>query len=241
MLEHPPHERQQVEVSRVDGWVASGHAIPRDEERPVKAAAVVCHEPRVPGTVGLEQGEQCRLVRLVRQEQLGLPEPVALPPTQPDEERQRSGRRREPCRLGVEADERHVGRWLTRDASEAIAIEGQDDGQWLTPDDRVEVAPDDLAVDGLGHEARESRRPRPVGDRWAGRRPDGGPVVREPALEGRTAHAAATAPAPISPRSLRASPFASASGSSRGPVQAGQPASQPQDEISSVAPAISSS
>ena len=55
-------------------------------------------------------GEQRRLVGVVREEQLGLAEAASLPPREPDEERERAGRRREPGRLRVEADQRRVRR-----------------------------------------------------------------------------------------------------------------------------------
>jgi hypothetical protein len=62
----PPHQRQQVEVARVQRWVRARHPISGDEQRPVEPAPVVGHEPAVPRDVRGQLVEERRLVGMVR-------------------------------------------------------------------------------------------------------------------------------------------------------------------------------
>ena len=185
-----------------------------------------------------ELGEQRRLVGVVGQEQLDLPEPVALPPAEPDEERHRPGRGREPRRLGVEADERHVRRRLARQPGQPLAVERQDDGRRLArarpASSASRTTSPSIASASRSAPSSIGGRDRPPPSRDRGPAAGAGerrPVVREPALERRRpAHARGRAgvacPAPELVRAAAArAPCASTSGSSRGPVQAGQPAS----------------
>ena len=98
---------------------------------------------------------------MVGQQELDLAEPVALPPAEPDEERDRAGRRREAGRLRVEADERRVrpAACPGSDAS-AIAIDRQDDGRRLDADDRPARVEDQLAVEGGRQPLRRARSSR---------------------------------------------------------------------------------
>jgi hypothetical protein len=120
--EQPADEREQVEVAGMLRRRPACHAVARDEQRPVEAAAVVGHKPGVRGDPLRDEREQGRLLRVVGQEQLDLPETIALPPAQPDQERNGPGRRREARRLRVEADERRVRRRLAGETAEPLAV-----------------------------------------------------------------------------------------------------------------------
>ena len=67
--------------------------------------------------------EEDGLLALVGQQQLDLPERRARPPAQSDQEGERAGGRREPGRLGIEADEGSVGRRLTGESCETVAVD----------------------------------------------------------------------------------------------------------------------
>ncbi len=102
MPEHAAHERQQVEVAGVDRRRLAGHPVPGLEERPVEAAPVVGHEPCVRRDPARDLLEQRRLVRVIREQQLDLPEGVAVPARQARRGRRASRRpsrdRWSPCR-----------------------------------------------------------------------------------------------------------------------------------------------
>ena len=147
VAEHTADEGQQVEMPRVERRVPAGHPVPGDEQRPVEAAAVVRHEPAVIGDARSELRQQRRLVGVIREEELDLPKAAALPPAEADEERQGSGRGREPGRLGVEAEEGSIRRWLPGERRESVAIDGQDRARRLDTNERSVRGTDQLAVD----------------------------------------------------------------------------------------------
>ena len=189
--------------------------------------------------------EQRPLVGVVRQQQLDLAEPVALPPAQPDQERHGPGRRREPGRLRVEADQRRVRRAAGRAAPASRSRStGMVDGRRLAPDDRPLRGLDDLAVQRRREPLRQvgpaiGRAAERIGSSAGAIGADRGPErarARRARFDERAARAVTrrpvTAPAPAPAPSSREQPqgeraCASTSGSSRGPVQAGQPPSQP--------------
>ncbi len=159
VAEQPAHDRQEIEVAAVLGRRTAVHPVARDEQRPVEAASVVRHEPgigRDRGRHGLEQG---RLLGMVGEEQLDLPEPVAGPPAEPDEEGHGPGRGGEPRRLGVEADERRVGRRLARQCRETVPIDRERPGPAVVADDGPEARADDLGVECGGQPRGQVRRP----------------------------------------------------------------------------------
>ena len=224
-------------MAGVDRRVTTSHPVARDEQGPIEAAAVVRDEPGVLRDVGLDQGEQWP-ARWAGPAGAAAPAGTGRPPTSRAPRgtpsfRPPSRGPSSPCR-GRRAGTSGGG-WPGQ-RGPGLPVEGQDDGQSARSGHGIRGRlADDLAVNGLGDRsiARVAVRVRSAA-RWRRIRPDGGPVVREPPLERRTElSAATTAPAPISWRSRSASALASTSGSSRGPVQAGQPASQPQrcDEV----------
>ena len=188
-----------------------------------------------------EPRQQPRLGRMVRQEELDLAEAVALPPAEPDEERHGPGGGRETGRLRVEADERDVWRRESGQVGEPIAVERQHDGRGLAADDRTGRVEQQLAVDGGGEPPPELDRAAADAAvaavaRLATVRSERCPVIGESPLERGAAHAGGRDGGSARPllswaRSRRASARASISGSSRGPVHAGHPLSQPQPRI----------
>jgi hypothetical protein len=112
--EDAAHERQEVKVASVQRRVRAGHPVPGDEEGPVEATAVVRDEPAVARDVSRELVEQGRLIGMVRQQQLDLPEAAALPPAETDEEREGPRRGREARGLRIEAEQGSVCRRLPR-------------------------------------------------------------------------------------------------------------------------------
>ena len=157
------------------------------------------------------------------------------PPTSRDRSGTRSSRRRSRarssrCRGRPAARRAAAG----RGASRAVAVDRQRPARGVAPDDDALGAADDLAVD-RGSPAASARSSTPTSRaRLARRRPGRRPIALEPAAEGRRAvdhgrRQSGRAPtgAPSSASSRRARARASTSGSRRGPVQAGQPMSQP--------------
>jgi hypothetical protein len=112
MAEQPTDDRQQVEVAPVRRRGAAGEAVARHQQRPIEGATVVGDQPGTGGDGRLEGGQHGPFLAVVRQQQLDLSEGIGLPPAQPDQERGGPGRGRQTGRLGVEADQRHVRRWL---------------------------------------------------------------------------------------------------------------------------------
>ena len=257
MPEDPTDERQQVKVAGERRWGGTRHPVPRDEQRPVEAAAVVGHEPRVRGEVAARDARAARPPPDGPAAGAG-PGGTARPPTSPSPTRNATvpeavarpvvsvsrqtrgtsagGRPGSPAsrsrsigRMTVAGSQRTTGPAGSRSSSPSTAAASR------RPSSTEPLA--DAAVSSIARLA-------------AGRR-EGGPVVREASLEGRAAHRPAAtaasgsiaAPRPrVSCSSRRsASARASTSGSRRGPVHAGQPLSQSQPRMSSAAPAISSS
>jgi hypothetical protein len=205
--------------------------------------------------------EQDGFLGVVGQQQLDLAEGRAGPPAQADEEGDGSSRGRKTGRLGVEADQWAIRRRLTGKRREAVAVEREVDPGGLDPDVDPAADIDDLAVHRIGQPPREvAARAAPIGQGivgGAGSRVGGtesGETTSESVagFDERVDHPAAASGAPAvaadvagvapsSARRRRASRRASTFGSSRGPVQDGQPPSQPHARISSAAPASSSS
>lgn len=158
MAEHPPDERQQVEMTGVSRRPGAGHPVAGHEQGPVEAAAVVRHEPRPGRDPRGQLGEQGRLVGMVGQEQLFLAKAAAFPPPEPDEKGQRPRGGGEPGRLGVEADERRVRGWLARQSSESLPVEWQHRGGRLDPDEAAPRRSNELTMDRLGEPLRTDRR-----------------------------------------------------------------------------------
>jgi hypothetical protein len=104
VAEDTPDQRQEIEVASVQRWIRTRHPIPGHEERPVEAAAVVRDEPATGLNPRRQLGEERRLVGVIGQQELDLPEAAALPPAEPDKEGERARGRREPGRLGIEAE-----------------------------------------------------------------------------------------------------------------------------------------
>ena len=202
VAKHAPHDRQEIEVALVQRWVRPGHPEPGDEQRPVEPPAVVRDQPAATWDPRRELGEERRLVGMVRQEQLDLAEEAALPPSEPDEERKRAGRRGKPGRLRVQAEQGSVGRRLAGQRGKPIAVDRQQRRWCLDQHERAEPRPDELAIDRRRQSLRpDARGANPVRGRGARRgrpRRDPGPEVREPPLERdgrerRLGHAAPTA------------------------------------------------
>jgi hypothetical protein len=116
-------ERQQVQVTGVEWRVRAGHPVARDQERPIEASAVVGDQPAVARDVRGQLAQQCRLIGVVGKEELNLPEAAALPPAEPDEERQRAGSGGQARRLGIEAEEGSIRRRLARQRRETRTID----------------------------------------------------------------------------------------------------------------------
>ena len=235
-------------MAGVDRCGPAGHPVAGDEQRPVEAAAVVGHEP----AVGAGWREASASSRAGSSAWSGSSSwtcrnVVPDPPAEADEEGDRAGGGREPGRLRVEADQRHVRRRLAGQRREPDPV----DGDGPARGSRRTTTPS-----GAARPRRRSRRPgarpaRPTpasAARGRGRSAAAsgrGPVPLEPTGERRRAesHAvvrggrAGTEPARRARASRRsASARASTPGSRRGPVHAGQPASQPQAAIRSAAP-----
>ena len=158
MLEDTPHDRQEVKVPVVERGIRPGHSEAGDQQWPIEAAAVVRDQPAVPRDSRRQLCEKRRLVRVVRQEKLDLPEQAAVPPPEPDEEGQRPGGRREAGRLRVETEQRSVCRRLTRQSRQSLAIERQQRRRRLDHDERAESRPDQLAVDSRCQPLRADAR-----------------------------------------------------------------------------------
>ena len=150
VAEEAPDDRQQVQVAAVDRRGPAGHAVASDEQGPIEASAVVGHQPAVERDVAGQCGEERRFVGMIGEQQLDLVEGVALPPAEADEKGDSPGGRREPRRLGVQADERDP-RWrLARQSRQTHAIER--DLAWLgrAADDEAAGHRDHLATDRPG-------------------------------------------------------------------------------------------
>ena len=126
VLEHASHERQEIEVAVVERRICASHPVPGHEQRPVKPAAVVGHEPAVARNARRKFRQERRLIGVIREQQLDLSEQAALPPPEPDQERQRPRRRRQPCGLRVQAEEGSVGGGLSRQAGQPRPIDRQE-------------------------------------------------------------------------------------------------------------------
>jgi len=137
VAEDPPDQWQQIQVAGVEWRIRARHPVSGDEEWPVEAAAVVRDQPAVARDVGRELREQRRLVGMIREQELDLPESAALPPAQPDEEGERSRSGRETGRLGVEAEQRSIGRRLPGEVGQASAINREQRARRLDPDERA--------------------------------------------------------------------------------------------------------
>jgi hypothetical protein len=150
VAEQPAHDRQEVEVAGVIGCCPARQSVAGDEQRPVEAAPVVGHEPGVGRDVPAHLVEHHALLALVRKQKLDLAEGVADPPAEADQEGHRAGGGREAGRLGVEADERTIGRRLAWEPREATSVDRQVDRVALHPDMDAGGRIDDLAVHGGG-------------------------------------------------------------------------------------------
>ena len=137
------------------------HPVAGDQQRPVEAAAVVGHEPAVGRDVARERVKHGRLVGVVGEQQLDLPEPVALPPAETDEERDGPGGRREPGRLGVEADQRDVRRRLA--GQRARAARGRPGSTARPPRSRTKTPRGASTTSPSTRGRRAARRARPAG------------------------------------------------------------------------------
>lgn len=186
VTKEPADDRQEVEMAGMRRRRPASEPIPRDEQRPVEAATVVGHEPPVEPHVPGELGQERRLVGVIRQEQLDLAEPAALPPADPHEECQGAGRGGEARGFRVEAEQGSVRRGLARERGQPLAIDRQDGRRCLEADERPTLRDDELAIEGRGERlcTDPSRSQRGLRRRRR-RRPDtqAGPVVREPPLE----------------------------------------------------------
>ena len=102
--EDPPHEREQVEMTRQ--WRRRTPVQPEscNEQWPVEASSVVGNQPSARGEQLGEGVEHPGLAGLVGQQELDLPELITVPPAEPDQERDGPGAGRQPGRFGVEAD-----------------------------------------------------------------------------------------------------------------------------------------
>ena len=231
--------------------VAAGHPVAGDEQRPVEAAAVVRDEPARPAGMWASSDRRAAPARPAGPGAAAGPGGTARPPTS----RGRRGTRA--CRRPSRArSSRCRGRRAGRPAAAGRAVgrgaRGRAAGRPSAARSRTtapSVVRDDLAVERRGQALGESGRAvraagRAAVDAAAVRPPTRRPEVREAALERRRRLIAGRRPC-AGARARRAAAargaLASTSGSRRGPVQAGQPASQPHAAISSAAPAISSS
>ena len=170
VLEHPAHERQQVEVPGVGRRGPSRQPVAGLDQRPVEAAPVVRHEPRVGRHPAGDLGEQRGLVGVIGEQQLGLAEARAVPAREADEERERPGRGREPGRLGVEAHERRVRRRVTGEPRQPLAVHRDVERGEHAPDEPAIRRVRDVGAERGGEPRRELRAPaarerRPGGDR----------------------------------------------------------------------------
>ena len=182
VAEQPPDDRQQVEVAGMGRRVPPGQAVAGDEQRPVEGAAVVGDEPGVRRDQRRERGEEGPLLAVVGQEQLDLAEAVGLPPAEADEERGRTGRRGQPGRLGIEADEGDRGAGLPGQGREAGTVDRERPAGGLAADDDALRSTDELAPDRVGQSLGKivAARRRVVSRRCSRR----GPIALEPAREG---------------------------------------------------------
>jgi hypothetical protein len=135
VAEQPADQRQQVEVAGVERRLGAGEAVAGNDQRPVEPSTVVGDEPAVARDVVRQLSEQGRLVGVIREQELELPEATALPPAEADEEAQRARGRGEPRRLGIEAEEGSVGGGLPRQAREPIPVQWQERRRRLDPDE----------------------------------------------------------------------------------------------------------
>ena len=253
VTEHPPDERQEVEVAGQRGRARSSEPEPGLEERPVERPRR-CRSRATPRPGAPRRPPPGKLARRPgRAAGAGPGGTSPLPRAQPDQEGERAGGRAETGRLRIEADERDRRIRMTREVGQPAAVDPQAATRSLDPDEHPSPSADHFAAEHGG----EPLGPLPDGLDAARRHPGpvvsgpgpGGPPAFESPLEGGgvgghpaaapMAGSAAAAPRPASSR--RASAFASTSGSRRGPVQAGQPDSQPHRAISSAAPSTSSS
>ncbi len=185
VAEDPANEGQQVQMARVQRRVGARHSVPRHKKRPVEAPTVVRHEPAADRDPRRELGEESRLVGVIGQQQLDLPEAAALPPAEADEEGECPRSRRQPRRFRVEAEQGSVRRWLARQRRQPAAIHGEERARRLDPDERPTRRPHQLAVDGRGKPLRpDGRGAADISQRRLVGRVRGS-EVREPALKQR--------------------------------------------------------
>ena len=218
----------------VDRRVAPGHPVAGDEERPVEAAAVVRHEPGVRRDVRLEQREErrarpagpgrsswaCRNRSPSHQpsptRNAIVPAAVASPVVSVSRQTSGTSGGGWPGQARRGARDRAAG----RPSAARSGRPAQLGSRTSSPSTRLGQP---LAE---RRSSRDRRRRRAIAGLAAVGR-ERRPVVREPPLERRTAHAGRLEPTAARRRARRGAaaraPCASTSGSSRGPVQAGQP------------------
>jgi hypothetical protein len=157
VTKQPAHEGKEIEVTGVFGSRPASHAKPCHEQRPIEATTVVRHQPRVRRNPFRDQLQEGGLLAMIGEQQLDLAEQIALPPPEADEERHRPRRGREAGRLGVEADQRGVGRRLTGQLRQPLAVDRQVVDAWFAADNGAPRRAHDLALDRLGHPLGEVR------------------------------------------------------------------------------------
>ena len=244
----PADDRQQVEVAGVGRRGAPGQPVAGDEQRPVEAAAVVGHEPGVGRDGRGERGRAAPARRRGRAAAAG-PGGTGRPPTS----RARSRNATVPAAVAspVVSVSRQTsgtsgGGWPGSVASRSRSSGRIDASAGSHRTTSPAGVADDLAVDRrrepLGR-ARSTPRPTPPSRAVAAalgrmpRAPPGSSPSRRSRRRGRSSRRPASPPVVgrnagprrrARPSSRSASARASTSGSRRGPVQAGQPLSQPQ-------------
>ena len=199
-----PDEGQQVEVAGMDRGRATRHPVARDEQRPVEAAPVVGDEPGRRRDARPSSVEERRLVGVVGEQQLDLPEAV-LPSHQPSPTRKAACRppwraRSSPCRG------RRAARPPAAGPAASRAAPGRPAGTCRGPRTGrpTRVASDELAVDGRRQALPRARGRRPSSSRASIR----GRRQRRRAARRDSARAAGRgSPAPsITPRTSRRPP-----------------------------------
>lgn len=186
MTKQTADHRQEVEVPGMHRGCAPGHPVASHEKWPVEAAPVIGDEPAVLGNVSSQLIEEGWLVRLVRQEELQLAEAGALPPPEPDEERQRSGSRRETGGFRIEAEQGHGCARLSRQSRQPLPVEVEHHRPPFHTNKGASGRADEFPVH-LGRETLGARRNGPgLRSGRSSRRargPEAGPEVRQPPLQ----------------------------------------------------------
>lgn len=188
---------------RCGGGSLTNHPISCNQERPVEAAPVIGHEPRLRRDERRQAMEEGPLLGLIRQEQLNLPELLAFPPAKAHEEGDGAGCRSETRRLGVQADEGHVGRRLAREARECVPVDGDRARGSFDSHHGPDVRNEDLGVERTREACGELRSALPVAEAIGGscRLRRGPAEVREsPREECGLGHSIRRSRAPRAPR-----------------------------------------